>query len=132
MSVFPPAVPEVPVSDLPAALAYYRDRLGFGIDWSDEELGLAGLSQGGARLFMGSAAYRAGQPNEGPAVVWFNLSSRAEIDELYERWKGAGAKIAKPPQAQPWKLYEFYAADPDGNMLRMFYDFAWEEREATA
>jgi hypothetical protein len=27
-------------------------------------------------------------------------------------------------------LHEFTAADPDGNLLRVFYDFAWETRLA--
>ena len=127
---FPPACPEIPVAELAPALAYYRDCLGFTVDWADEELGLAGLSQGESRLFMSSARYRAGQPDRGPAVVWLNLCSRTEIDELHARWSAAGARIAAPPAAKPWKLYEFLAHDPDGNALRAFYDFAWEEREA--
>ena len=36
---FPPLCPEVPVASL-AALDYYRDKLGFTIDWSDEQLAL--------------------------------------------------------------------------------------------
>jgi uncharacterized glyoxalase superfamily protein PhnB len=127
---FPPACPEIPVVELGPALAYYRDSLGFTIDWADEGLGLAGLSQGQSRLFMSSAAYRSAQPNSGPIVVWLNLSSRAEVDELYARWSVAGARIGEPPAAKPWKLYEFSADDPNGNVLRVFYDFGWEEREA--
>jgi len=127
---FPPACPEIPVAELAPALAYYRDSLGFIIDWADEALGLAGLSQGQSRLFMSSVGYRSAQPNGGPLVLWFNLSSRAEIDELYERWSATGARIAAPPDAKPWKLYEFSVGDLDGNVLRVFYDFAWEEREA--
>jgi uncharacterized glyoxalase superfamily protein PhnB len=127
---FPPACPEIPVAELGPALAYYRDRLGFTVDWSDEGLGLAGLSQGESRLFMTSATYRAGQANAGPVVVWLNLAGRAEIDALHERWFAAGVSIAAPPSAKPWKLYEFSAEDLDGNVLRAFYDFAWEERGA--
>jgi uncharacterized glyoxalase superfamily protein PhnB len=129
---FPSAIPEIPVSDLLTALAYYRDCLGFTVDWTDEALGLAGLSQGASRVFMGAASYRAGLATGGPAAVWFNVSSRADVDELHARWQGAGAEIAQPPAAKPWKLYEFLARDPDGNMLRVFYDFAWEERESGA
>lgn len=125
----PAAVPEVPVRNLSMALAYYRDRLGFTVDWSDETLGLAGVSQGDCRLFLADAGYRAARGNPGPLVVWVNLMGRAEVDALYDRWLQAGATIAAPPQAQPWKLYEFFAADPDGNRLRVFYDFGWEEPE---
>jgi uncharacterized glyoxalase superfamily protein PhnB len=131
---FPSACPEIPVAELGPALAYYRESLGFTVDWGDEALGLAGLSQGESRLFMSSAAYRAnnGQANSGPAVLWLNLSSRDEIDDLHARWSAAGARIAEPPAAKPWKLYEFLAGDLDGNVLRVFYDFGWEERETTA
>jgi predicted lactoylglutathione lyase len=58
--------------------------------------------------------------------------SRDEIDDLHARWSAAGARIAEPPAAKPWKLYEFLAGDLDGNVLRVFYDFGWEERETTA
>lgn len=127
---FPPACAEIPVAELAPALAYYRDCLDFTIDWADEGLGLAGLSQGESRLFMSSAAYRLGQANRGPLVLWLNLSSRAQVEALHERWSAAGARIAAPPEAKPWKLYEFSAGDLDGNVLRVFYDFAWEERDA--
>ena len=126
----PPACPEVPVAELGPSLKYYNDSLGFSIDWSDEGLGLAGLSQGDSRLFMSSAQYRAGQPHNGPIVVWLNLSSRAEVDDLHAHWCATGARIAAPPATKPWKLYEFLANDLDGNVLRVFYDFAWEDREA--
>jgi uncharacterized glyoxalase superfamily protein PhnB len=127
---FPPACPEIPVAELGIALTYYRDSLGFTIDGSDETLGLAGLSQGQSRLFMSSAGYRSGRPKSGPIVIWLNLPNRAEVDALFERWSAMGARIAEPPAAKPWKLYEFFARDLDGNVLRVFYDFAWEEREA--
>jgi catechol 2,3-dioxygenase-like lactoylglutathione lyase family enzyme len=125
---FPVACPEIPVSDLPAALAYYRDSLGFTIDWADEALGLAGISRGATRAFMTNAPYRAQLANRPPLVLWLNLANRSEVDALHAEWAGAGARIDAPPAAQPWKLYEFFAADPDGNRFRVFYDFAWEDR----
>ena len=127
-SPFPSVCPEVPVRDLGASLAYYRDRLGFVVDWSDEALGLAGVSQGGSRLFLSNVAYRSTLGNGAPIVLWFNLNSRMEIDVLHRRWASAGAAIAEPPAAKPYKLYEFFAQDLDGNILRVFYDFSWEER----
>ena len=125
---FPPACPEVPVASLADALTYYRDQLGFTIDWSDEQLGLAGVSQGASRLFLGAADYRSAAGNRAPIVLWLNLDDRAEIDALYERWTATGAKLVGAPEAKPYKLYEFRAHDLDGNVLRVFYDFGWEER----
>jgi uncharacterized glyoxalase superfamily protein PhnB len=125
---FPPVCPEVPVVSLAPALAYYRDQLGFAVDWSDEELGLAGLSRGDTRIFMGAAHFRSHFGTHGPIVLWLNLSSRAEVDALHAQWVAAGAKVTTSPQAKPYRLYEFFAEDTDGNIFRVFYDFGWEEK----
>lgn len=126
---FPPAVPEVPVSGIAAAAAYYRERLGFVLDWGGEELGLAGISKGQCRIFLANAAYRAGHGNAGPCLIWLNLGSREEVDELHRVWSAAGARIVSAPESKPWGLHEFTAADLDGNLLRVFHDFATPERE---
>jgi predicted lactoylglutathione lyase len=126
---FPATCPEIPVSNLTAALAYYRDQLGFNVDWAEEQLGLACLSRGDTRMFMSTDEYRSVLGIKGPIVLWLNLSNRAEVDALHEQWAAAGARIADPPEAKPYnKLYEFFAQDIDGNYFRVFYDFAWEER----
>ncbi|MBX9825824.1 MAG: VOC family protein [Xanthobacteraceae bacterium] len=125
---FPPSCPEVPVASLSAALTYYRDRLGFTVDWADGQIGLAGLSQGDSRLFMASSEYRSVLGNRGPVVLWLNVASRDEVRALHDRWAAAGANIAGAPEAKPYKLFEFLAEDLDGNVLRVFYDFAWEAK----
>lgn len=119
----PAPVPELPVASLAPALAWYRDRLGFTIDWSDETLGLAGLSRGNARIFMADANYRGAAAS--PITLWINLASREQVDALHAEWSAAGVPI-DAPEAKPHKLYECFAADPDGNRFRIFYDFAWE------
>ena len=57
-------------------------------------------------------------------MIWVNLDNKGEVDELYETWNAAGAKMISPPESKPWKLYEFTASDPDGNLFRVFYDFS--------
>jgi predicted lactoylglutathione lyase len=126
---FPSVCPEIPVADLNAALACYRDQLGFNIDWSETQLGLACVSRGDTRMFMSTADYRSVLGIRGPIVLWLNLSSRAEVDALHGEWAAAGARITDPPAARPYnKLYEFFAQDIDGNYFRVFYDFGWEEK----
>ena len=61
--------------------------------------------------------------NTGPILFWLNLNSKAEVDELFAEWKAAGANIVAEPEDKPWNLREFTAADPDGNLIRVFYDF---------
>ncbi len=126
---FPGAVPEIPVSDLKKAVEYYERNLGFNIDWVEEGIGLAGISKEHCRMFLADDAFRARYRNVGPALVWLNLDSKEQVNELYELWSASQAKIVSPPDSKPWGLHEFTAADLDGNLFRIFYDFATPERE---
>jgi predicted lactoylglutathione lyase len=125
----PGAVPEIPVSDLGAAVSYYERQLGFTLDWGGENGGIAGMSQGSCRLFLSDPAFRERRyGNTAPVLIWLNLGSKVEVDALHERWSGSGAQVVARPESKSWKLHEFTVADPDGNLFRVFYDFAWEMR----
>lgn len=120
---FPPAVPEVPAPNIDTAAAYYVNTLGFTLDWGGEQDGIAGISREQCRLFITNPALRKFFGNTGPILFWLNLESKAEIDELFAEWKAAGATIVAEPEDKAWKLREFTAADLDGNLIRVFYDF---------
>ena len=129
----PAPIPEIPVSDISAALDYYANRLGFTIDWCEEGGdGIAGISKGGCRMFLTNAAFREHYGNVGPVLIWLNLASKEEVNALHELWRGNQAKIISAPESKPWGLHEFMASDLDGNLLRVFYDFATPERERRA
>ena len=75
-------------------------------------------------MFLTGADFRAQHGNASPVMIWLNLNSKEEVDELYEQWTVAGAKLISPPESKPWKLHEFTASDLDGNLFRVFYDFS--------
>jgi hypothetical protein len=54
---------------------------------------------------------------------------KKQVNELHALWSASQAKIVSPPETRPWGLHEFAVADPDGNLFRVFYDFATTERE---
>ncbi len=128
----PSAVPEIPVTDMRRAAAYYQDNLGFTFDWGGEELGLAGISRNSCRLFLADQKYRKGYGNAGPALIWLNLTSDDEVAALYRAWSASGVALLSAPEAKPWGLFEFTAADLDGNLLRVFHDFGTRRRAAEA
>ena len=127
-SEFPGAVPEIPVREIDAAVRYYRECLGFTLDWGDEELGLAGISRGNCRMFLANHEFRKGYGNGVPVLIWLNLDSKEEVDELYRAWTATHAQLISAPESKPWRLHEFTMADLDGNLFRVFYDFGGEER----
>lgn len=124
MNEFPAAVPEIPVTDMDQALDYYEHKLGFSVDWGGTDGGIAGISKGHCRMFLTDGAFRAHHGNVSPVLIWLNLESKEEVDELFAIWNAAGAKIISPPESKPWKLHEFTASDLDGNLFRVFYDFS--------
>lgn len=106
------------------AAAYYKNCLGFHWDWGVE--GIGQVSRGACRLFLTDNAFRESEGTGTPAVIWLNLKSKKEVDDLYEAWSSNGARIVSEPESKPWNLHEFTAADLDGTLFRVFYDFAWE------
>jgi predicted lactoylglutathione lyase len=120
---FPAPVPEIPAANVDEAVAYYVDKLGFTFGWGDDEGGIAGIFRGKCRLFITNRTFQEFYGNKGPILFWLNLGSKAEVDDLFAEWKAAQAKILSEPEDKPWKLREFMAADLDGNMIRVFYDF---------
>jgi len=80
-------------------------------------------SQGELQTVITNRSFRESYGNIGPILFWLNLNSKAEVDELFAQWKAAQAKIVSEPEDKPLKLREFMAADLDGNLIRVFYDF---------
>ena len=90
LTQFPQAVPEIPVCDVDKAAEYYANVLGFNHDWGNDAGGIGGISQGDCRMFLTNATFRAAHGPSSPVIVWLNLNSKEEVDELFaamdERW----------------------------------------------
>ena len=113
----PPAIPQIPVTDLVRSIDYYTRHLGFLLDWNYDD-GIAGLSNGKFCLFLNKKDN--GEP--GNTLVWLNLASKDEVDKLHGKWSIDGAIIITAPETKPWGLYEFTVNDPDGNKIRVYFD----------
>ena len=80
-------------------------------------------------MFLANSGFRKGYGNIGPVLIWLNLESKEDVDDLYRQSSDSKANLISTPESKPWGLHEFTAADPDGNLFRVFYDFATPERE---
>ena len=75
------------------------------------------------------------RPSKGVQTLYLVLTAGPDskaVDDLYRLWSDSKAKLISAPESKPWGLHEFTAADPDGNLFRVFYDFATPERAKNA
>ena len=100
------------VHSLDASQRYYRDKLGFHIDWTDgDPPDFGAVSRGDTQLFMC-------QKCQGHAGGWVWVFT-PDIDRLHDELVRRGATIKAPPEDKPWGVREMQVADLDGNVLRL-------------
>lgn len=97
------------VADVGAAVAHYRDVLGFAVEFTwAEPPNYAGLR-------LGEACLHLAQSTRGtPSRVCFFCSG---LDGLFRQLADHGAKITQPITVEPYNMREFWVADLDGNEL---------------
>ena len=103
--------PILTVGDLKASTRYYREALGFKLDWDwGDPPDFASVSRGDGILFLCQGC-------QAPRGAWTMLFTR-NVDKLHEEFRKRGAEIRMAPTDMPWGLREMQVADPDGNVLR--------------
>lgn len=102
------ALPELPFDDVAAAVAYYRDVLGFGINYQQHDLGVMDRDRITVLLIQRTASHT----GIGSCEVYI-----ADADALYAELRDKGARIVEPPVSQPWGLRTFEVRDPEGNRI---------------
>ena len=110
-------VPQFLVDDLDRAIAYYRDRLGFELDFIYQSF-YAAVSRDGFAIHLKCApklaADRAHRKQHEHLDAHIAVSGvRALFSELQTR----GADVLKPLEERPWAAVDFYVEDPDGYIL---------------
>src|SRR5205814_9411476 len=90
ITLFPKAVPEIPVSNVEKAAEYYVNVLGFHFDWGNDQGGIGGISQGECRMFLTNSSFRQHYGSGGAVLVWLHLDGKHAVGEVYPRWWGGG------------------------------------------
>jgi len=109
--------PQFLVDDLPAAIAYYRERLGFGVDFCYESF-YAGVSRDGVTIHLKCAPKTVGDRTHRKQQEHLDAYiSVTGVAALYDELRSRGARIARPLEERPWSCIDFYAEDLDGYLL---------------
>ena len=112
-------VPILFVRDVPASAAYYRDKLGFEIDFLYGEPPFYGaVSRDEVCLHM-RCVHAPNFAELAAREVSLILASIevADVHALFKEIEGRGAEIAEPPSHKPWGGTDFHVRDPDGNVI---------------
>ncbi len=109
--------PQLLVDDLDTAIAYYRHRLGFQVDFSYESF-YASVSRDGIPIHLKSApktvSDRAHRKEDEHLDAYVAVTG---VEALYEELQSRGARITTPLGQRPWACKDFSVEDVDGYIL---------------
>ncbi len=117
------------VADLPRAIRFYRDGLGFPTDATDNAE-IAIFITGGVRLALYpkkalaqdiSPEVKLSAPGFAGITLGHNVERKEQVAEVLALAEQAGGKIVKPAQDVFWGGYHGYFSDLDG----YYWEVAW-------
>ena len=115
------------VNDLRQMVAFYRDVLGFEIDW-DGQGPYAEFKHEGIRFSMYERAQLPDLLGQTPTYpsglngtfeLAIDLPTAADADRGFERIVKAGARSIYAPRDEPWGMRSSMIADPEGNIIEI-------------
>jgi predicted enzyme related to lactoylglutathione lyase len=102
------SLPELPLDDVPAGVAYYRDVLGFKINYSQHDLGV--MDRDNITILL--IARTARHTGIGSCYVYVR-----DADTLHAELLARGANVLGEPVSHPWGLRDFHVRDLEGNQI---------------
>ena len=113
------------VKDLQASIAFYRDRLGFEVDFQgpEDDVYYAGVKRDAVAVMLKTI-----QPDvlpcpnhtRHPWARWDAYIHTLDPDSLYREYQGRGVSFVKPLSFIDAGLWGFEVADADGYVLAFF------------
>jgi catechol 2,3-dioxygenase-like lactoylglutathione lyase family enzyme len=101
------------VSDMDASLFYYRDALGFSVEFKwGEPTSYAGLCRDNVALHLAIQSLAKRQPGQSALCVFVR-----DVDALHAEIASKGARVVKPPEDYDYGMRDFDVLDLDGNKI---------------
>jgi predicted enzyme related to lactoylglutathione lyase len=101
-------MPELPLTDVPAGIAHYRDVLGFKVNYQQHDIGV--MDRDAVRLLLIAKTDR--HRGIGSCYVYVE-----NADAIHSELVAKGAGVQGEPMSRPWGLREFRVLDPEGNQI---------------
>ena len=115
------AEPVLMVKDLAASVAFYRDKLGFHVDFQYGDPPFhAGVSRGEWTGTMTAIQLTQVPPERAiTPSAYLHIFVDTQLETLYKTYQANGVEIVAEPTTKPWGLREFIVCDLDGHQLRL-------------
>ena len=101
-------MPELPSDDVAAAVAYYRDVLGFHVNHEQSDIGV--MDRDAVRVLL----IRRTERHRGIGSTYVYVH---DADGLHTELRAKGARVVGEPESHPWGLRDFRVLDLDDNQL---------------
>jgi uncharacterized glyoxalase superfamily protein PhnB len=109
--------PQFLVDNLDQAIAYYCDKLGFGLDFQYEGF-YASVTRDGFAIHLKCAPKLAAEREHRKQNEHLDAYiAVAGVGELFKELEARGARGVTPLKEEPWGCVDFYVQDVDGYIL---------------
>jgi lactoylglutathione lyase len=115
------------VKNLRQMVTFYRDVLGFEIEW-DGKGPYAEFNHKGIRFSMYERAQLPGLLGQNPTYptglngtfeLAIDLPTSGDVDREFSRVVNAGGRPIYAPRNEPWGMYSSMITDPEGNIIEI-------------
>ncbi len=112
-------VPILFVRDVPTSANYFRDKLGFVIDFLYGEPPFYGAVSRDEVCIHLRCVHQPNFAELAAREVSLILASIEvpDVQAMFKEFEKRGAEIAEPPSHKPWGGTDFHVRDPDGNVI---------------
>jgi predicted enzyme related to lactoylglutathione lyase len=101
-------MPELPLGDVAAGVAHYRDVLGFRINYAQHDIAV--MDRDHVRILLIARSQR--HQGIGSCYVYVD-----DADRLHAELRARGANVVDEPVSKPWGLREFHILDLENNQI---------------
>jgi len=115
------------VKDMATMVAFYRDVVGFALEWDGVDPSVI-VEQDGLRFLLfgrndfeelTNQKYTYPSGKNGTFELALDVDTPEQVDEEYHRMVSRGATPIIEPKTYPWGLRSCYVADPEGNLIEI-------------
>jgi len=115
------------VKDMATMVAFYRDVVGFALEWDGADPSVI-IEHNGLRFMLfgrddfeelTNQKYTYPIDKNGTFELALDVDMPEEVDAEYRRMVNKGATPIIEPKTYPWSLRSCYVADPEGNLIEI-------------